>query len=310
MCGIYGIWNRDGRSVDLGALCRATTMLRHRGPDDEGYLLVDTRAGRVVPCVGPDSMPGTGLPRIESYQGEPFDLAFGHRRLAIIDLSVAGHQPMSSPDGRQWLIYNGEVYNHKEIRRELRGRGYDFHSDTDSEVVVAAYQEWGPQCVTRFNGMWALAILDVAERMIFCSRDRFGIKPFHYSEIGGSIAFASEIKALVGLGDGIPFVPEPRAIARFIAMGAYPSARRGETFFGGVRALPPATNATISQSSREQARYFRIDVDNEQPGPEKEVIKEFKALLTDSGTYPTRSRCPGGLVLEWRARFLGNRRDH
>ena len=110
---------------------------------------------------------------------QPCDLAFGFRRLAILDLSAAGHQPMSSPDGRFWLIFNGEVYNYLELRDELRGFGHGFRSGSDSEVVLAAFAQWGSECLARFNGMWALAIWDRVERSLFLARDRFGVKPLY-----------------------------------------------------------------------------------------------------------------------------------
>src|SRR5947208_3605985 len=107
MCGIFGVWNFDGKPLDLSAVRNATTSLRHRGPDDEGYLLVNTESGRLQACTGMDSTPGLGLPSIEQYFGEPFNLAFGFRRLAILDLSPAGHQPMPSADRRLWIVFNG-----------------------------------------------------------------------------------------------------------------------------------------------------------------------------------------------------------
>ena len=135
MCGIYGIWHTDGRQVDLHALRRAVASMRHRGPDDEGYLLVDTRSGRTVLAGGEHTRPELGLPPIEHFAGvigERFDFALGFRRLSIFDLSPAGHQPMCSRDGRLWLVFNGEVYNYIELRRELESAGHTFTTGTDS----------------------------------------------------------------------------------------------------------------------------------------------------------------------------------
>ena len=120
MCGIHGVWHLDGRPADLARLRAAATAMRHRGPDDEGYLLADTRARRLVTCGGSDTDRRLVLPEMEAFSGERFDLAFAHRRLSILDLSPAGHQPMASADGDLWIAYNGEVYNYLELRDELR----------------------------------------------------------------------------------------------------------------------------------------------------------------------------------------------
>src|SRR5262249_34991584 len=123
-------------------------------------------------------------------------VALGFRRLAIIDPTPAGDQPFASEDGRLQLIHNGEVYNYRELRAELEAKGHRFRSATDTEVILAAFREWGENCVMRFNGMWALAIWDTATQRLFASRDRFGIKPFYYRLDGGRLVFASEPKAL------------------------------------------------------------------------------------------------------------------
>jgi asparagine synthase (glutamine-hydrolysing) len=215
MCGIYGVWHLDNRPVDLVGLQASTNRLRHRGPDDEGYLLADPSSGRVQTCAGSDTMPGLNLPQLSAFSAEPFPLAFGFRRLAILDLSPAGHQPMASRDGRYWIVYNGEIYNYLELRQELAAQGAVFHTASDTEVILAAYQAWGPECLQRFNGMWALAIWDTQERSLFLARDRFGIKPLYYASSPEKFAFASEMKALVGIPGvnfSIEFSPNPTAI--------------------------------------------------------------------------------------------------
>ncbi len=142
---------------------------------------------------------------------ESFDIAFGFRRLAILDLSPAGHQPMSSEDGQVWMVFNGEIYNYVELKEELRRRGYTFRSGTDSEVLLASYVEWGTDCFRRFNGMWALALWDTRSHSMLLSRDRFGIKPLYFTNQSDRLAFGSEIKTLVG-DHGIPFAPDEEAI--------------------------------------------------------------------------------------------------
>ena len=152
MCGIAGIINRNKNIVDDAELKRMTDVVAHRGPDGEGFY---------------------------SYK----NLGFGHRRLSIIDLSKAGHQPKTLGDD-YIITFNGEVYNYIELREELKKLGHQFFTQTDTEVILVAYKEWGAACVTKFNGMWAFAIHDVKKQIVFCSRDRFGIKPFFYTTIG------------------------------------------------------------------------------------------------------------------------------
>ena len=166
MCGIAGILHLDGAPASSGVLKKMTDAIAHRGPDGEGQW-VDGPVG------------------------------LGHRRLAIIDLSEAGHQPMISPDHRYVLSYNGEVYNFQELRTELQAAGYWFQSQTDSEVVLHAFAQWGPECVHRFNGMFAYVIWDRKEKTLHLARDRYGIKPLYYAQWGSTFLFGSEQKAIL-----------------------------------------------------------------------------------------------------------------
>jgi asparagine synthase (glutamine-hydrolysing) len=167
MCGISGIYNLNNTSVSLETLKRFTDSMVHRGPDGAGYELFDNET-----------------------------LGLGQRRLSILDLSEAGKQPMSYADGRYWMTYNGEIFNFIEVREELQQLGHSFRSDTDTEVILAAYAQWGKACLDRFNGMWAFAIWDEQEKTLFLARDRFGIKPLYYTHLEGQFfAFASETRA-------------------------------------------------------------------------------------------------------------------
>ncbi|MCX6696125.1 MAG: asparagine synthetase B, partial [Methanoregula sp.] len=170
MCGIAGQYCYHGGTPDASLLTRMSKRLAHRGPDGEGTYIAGS-------------------------------IALAHRRLAIIDLSPDACQPMTSEDGSLWLVYNGEIYNFLELRKELITKGHRFHSKSDSEVILHAYEEWGAGCLTRFNGMWAFALWDAKRQELFCARDRFGIKPFYYTEAGGTFLFASEIKALLAHPD-------------------------------------------------------------------------------------------------------------
>lgn len=170
MCGIAGMLHLDGKPASPVALKAMTNSIAHRGPDGEGFF-------------------------IEGFVG------IGHRRLAIIDLSPAGHQPMQTRDGRYVIAYNGEIYNFQGIRLELEAKGYQFHSQTDSEVVLNAFAEWGADSLIRFNGMFAFAIWDRKELRMTLARDRYGVKPLYYRAVGSSVFFGSEIKAILEHND-------------------------------------------------------------------------------------------------------------
>lgn len=183
MCGIAGIVSE--RPIKVSVIKAMTDSIRHRGPDGEGYLM----AGKSIVDVDP--------PGFQSFRWDcRVNIAFGHRRLAIQDLSAAGIQPMAYHN-RYHIVFNGEIYNFPELAAELKRYGYLFASQTDTEVILAAYDRWGTECLQKFNGMWAFAILDRCERTLFLARDRFGIKPLYYFRGQGFFAFASEIKALL-----------------------------------------------------------------------------------------------------------------
>src|SRR4051812_45109326 len=206
MCGICGIVGNAGREYVEPMLAR----IAHRGPDDEGVY---------VSGAGPSGLRA----------------ALGHRRLAIIDLSPAGPQPMPDASGRYWLTFNGEIYNYRELREQLRARGHEFVSGTDSEVILYAYREWGPECVSRFNGMFAFAVWDDERRELFAARDRLGIKPFYWTMLPSGFAFASEIKAFLDLPD-FDRALDREALHQYLTFLWVPDPR---TVFRGVWKLPP-----------------------------------------------------------------------
>jgi asparagine synthase (glutamine-hydrolysing) len=185
MCGIAGQYCYNGENPDRQLLAAMSERLFHRGPDGEG-LYIKGSAG------------------------------FVHRRLAIIDLSPDGLQPMTNEDDSLWLVFNGEIYNFIELRKELVEKGHTFHSKSDTEVILHAYEEWGHDCLTRFNGMWAFALWDEKKQELFCARDRFGIKPFYYTIVNGSFLFASEIKALL-IHSGVKKVPDNDMLGAYLA---------------------------------------------------------------------------------------------
>ena len=297
MCGIYGIWQLNHAPVNLSDVQQATTLLRHRGPDDEGYLLVNTQSGQTVSCGGKETAAELGLPFVEQHFGQPFDLALGFRRLAILDLSPAGHQPMPSADGRYWLIYNGEIYNYIELRAELMQCGHSFRSGSDTEVILAAYQQWGATCLSRFNGMWAFALWDSHERQLFLTRDRFGIKPlyFHYTE--DTFVFASEIKALVGR-HGLPFAPDGAAIYRYLTGNLLPGGQTGRTFFNNIQSLSPGHWMTIQPEGMTRQRFWSLP--HSQPASQASpdaLVEEYRYLFSDAVRLRLRSDVAVGTSL-------------
>ncbi len=208
MCGVaalVGPWAHDDER--LAAMVR---VQHHRGPDDRGR-----------------------------WSDEGAGVALGHNRLSILDLTPRGRQPMLAPEGDLALVFNGEVYNYRELRSELDG--WDFRSGTDTEVVLAAYRAWGEACVERFVGMFAFAMWDAKREVLFCARDRLGIKPLHWARGGGSVALASEVKAL--LAAGVPCRPDADTWATYLAHGVYDHS--DATFFEGVRALAPGHVMTV-----------------------------------------------------------------
>lgn len=185
MCGICGMWQFGGNQIDrqvIGGMCE---RLAHRGPDGAGM--------HIDGCLG-----------------------LGHRRLAILDLSQASSQPMSYGDGRWWITYNGEIYNFLEVRAQLEAKGHRFRSNGDTEVILAAYAEWGNACLHRLNGMWTFAIWDCVERTLFLARDRFGVKPLFYLCLPQTFAFASEMKAFLALPDFLPRINLPTLKAELL----------------------------------------------------------------------------------------------
>ena len=297
MCGIFGIWNLDREAVNISNLQLATNAIRHRGPDDEGYLLVNTRDGRMRSCGGPDSDYRLSLPHLDQYKSERFDVAFGFRRLAILDLSPGGHQPMASPDGKTWIVFNGEIYNYRELRTELAGHGHNFKTTSDTEVILAAYQQWGETCVEHFNGMFALAIWDSAAQKMFVARDRFGEKPFHYVYIPQRLfAFASEMKALWAAGVAGRQIHE-ETLALFTQHGQVEIGE--QTIYEGIVRLPQAHSLTLTADGRlQKRRYWDIDPRIRiEDWSDKRYAEEFREQFTNSVNLRLRADVPVGSSL-------------
>jgi asparagine synthase (glutamine-hydrolysing) len=279
MCGIAGIINiREDEVQQIHSLQRMTNCMAHRGPDDEGFLLVD-KEGRNRSFYGDDtpvndpvcsSVPGYPQFHIRSAFRDLSQVALGHRRLSIIDLSPHGHQPMCTPDLRYWVVYNGEIYNFREIAVELNREGINLFGHSDTEVLINAYAKWGEGCLQKFNGMWAFAIWDNREKTLFCARDRIGIKPFYYTIQDGQFIFGSDIKTIIASN---LYLPEPDMEGLYLAM-AFGMAPRPRTAFKGLVALEQAHWMRVHLNGRiEKQRYWSVPV-----GTQKNDMSEGEAI--------------------------------
>lgn len=297
MCGIFGVVHLNRETVDTAVVQRAVSTIRHRGPDDEGYLLYNSQSGRVTTCGGADTDPRLSLPAIEYHAGQPNDLAFGFRRLAILDLSPTGHQPMASADGRYWIIYNGEIYNYLELREELRRAGFTFASSSDTEVLLAAYAHWGKAALNRLVGMFAFAILDAQERRIFLGRDFFGIKPLYYTADENHFAFASEIKALLEL----PWVRRqvnPRGLYSYLRLSF--TDHDEQTLFANIYQLSPAHTLEVDLSARRPLapqRFWELKMRPPAALSFAEAAAHLQELFLENVRLHLRSDVPVGSAL-------------
>lgn len=264
MCGIAGILRFDGQPVDRPLLGRMIEAAHHRGPDDSDSLFLD-------------------------------NIGLAHKRLAIIDLNPRGRQPMSYGE-RYWIVYNGEVYNYLELRAELEERGHAFRTTSDTEVILAAYAEWGPRCLSRFNGMWALAIYDKQERELFLARDRFGVKPLMIAVRPDMFCFSSEIKQL------LPVLPERKANARRVLdylVTAYEN-HTDESFFEGIDNLPAGSWMRIGADGRVRDRqsFYSLSLKPEYAAMGiEESTEAVSALLRDAIRLRLRSDVQVGTCL-------------
>ncbi len=264
MCGIAGIVNWIGDAVEASHLHRMLDVMSYRGPDDSGVYL-DKNVG------------------------------LGHRRLSIIDLTPAGHQPMSNEDGTLWLVFNGEIYNYLELMPVLQKRGHRFRSLSDSEVILHSYEEWGEECVTRFNGMWAFAIWDERRSRLFLSRDRFGVKPLYYYASSGGFHFASEIKAILTVA---PEARQPNYpyLYHFLPSGALDDG--AETCFVGVKQLLAAHSLVLEGRNLSLINYWGYDKDAARRTYDYSHPEEtLHGLLEDAVKLRLRSDVPIGTCL-------------
>ena len=273
MCGIVGVISLNGTPVNPQVLQRMNDLQAHRGPDGEGFLMA-------WPDVGGFRHSFVG--HTSQWQLSPdVRVGLGHRRLAIIDLSERGRQPMCSGDRSAWIVFNGEIYNFRELKSELEGRGYVFGTHTDTEVLLRAYLHWGEDCLAHLEGMYAFAIWDSCRGQLFCARDRLGIKPFYYATPKGHFIFASEIKSLTAF-PGLDATADDDAVFGFLVHG---NCDYGEsTTLKEVKALPAGHSLTLNfgTSRVDVEKYWRLEPRPERGISDRVRIGLLRGLLVDT----------------------------
>jgi asparagine synthase (glutamine-hydrolysing) len=267
MCGIIGIWNTGGEGIDVSRLDSATDVMRNRGPDDKGIWIQD-------------------------------NIGLGHRRLAVIDLSPAGHQPMSCL-GRYVIVFNGEIYNYQEIRAELSAsHAHSWQSNCDTEVIVAAYHQWGPDCLKMFHGMFAFAIWDKQTRQLFLARDRLGVKPLYYHQSGRQFVFASRPRAITHLLPELSQELDEVALRQYLEAGYVPAPA---SIFKSIRKLAPAHYILVTDKRVVFENYWKfrhIAPDSSwNRRNEEDVLDELDGIVTRSIKRRMVSDAPVGAFL-------------
>ena len=258
MCGIAGFIDVSGPSMAPAVLKRMADGIRHRGPDDEGYVLIDQRTGNRDAYAGPSS-PADVRERMPSFAADairtPANIGLAHRRFSIIDLSSNGHQPFFDAEHTCAVVFNGEIYNYIELRQELEGQGAQFQTQSDTEVLLQAYKAWGTDCFARFNGFWALALYDFRSRRLILSRDRLGKRPLYWTRVGTRIYFASEIKSLLQ----VPEVAARKRVNRDAVWHWCIDGLRdldGHTFFADIDNFPAAAWTVVDENFPANCRTY------------------------------------------------------
>ncbi len=277
MCGITGIINKN-KSIPISkALSMMTKSMINRGPDDEGYLLFDTQATHTI---GDDSIIKNGE-HINTTHNYDYKLGFGFRQLKIVDLSNNSHQPMCDISKRYWIVFNGEIYNYKEIKNELIALGHTFFSNSDTEVVLNAYKEWNSKSLDKFNGMFAFSILDTVENQILIARDRIGIKPLYYFQNNEQFLFSSTQKAIIDSKIYKPNINWEGLHQNF----RFSIAQRPNTCFDGINSLEPAhfLKFDLKNNTIEKKQYWEIPTNTQDLSlTENEALKMVEESLFES----------------------------
>jgi asparagine synthase (glutamine-hydrolysing) len=288
MCGISGIFHYTDSQPNLVSgktIFRMTDILQHRGPDDYGYLFLESKDKKKL-------MRTREWQRAE-INGNNFDLAFGHRRLAVIDLSEKASQPMCNEDETLWVIANCEIYNFRELREILTKKGHRFKSSSDTETILHSYEEWGEEFVRYLRGMFAFALWDASREVLLLVRDRLGKKPLVYSDWKGHFIFASEPKAILEVPD-FPHKLDPEGIVHFFS---YRNTPWPYTLFKGIRRLPPGCKLIFEKGKKTIERYWQISFEHKRSGNVQDLERELSEILNEAVRLRLYSEVPLGALI-------------
>jgi asparagine synthase (glutamine-hydrolysing) len=278
MCGIAGaVWSESEKAVERETLQRMIDVLRHRGPDGEGSFL--------DACL-------TAGPSPASMRGERCGVALGHRRLSIIDVAC-GKQPLANEDGSVWVVFNGEIYNFRDLRNRLEGAGHRFRTQSDTETLVHLYEDEGADMLRHLNGMFAIALWDARQGQLLLARDRLGVKPLVYRREPGRLLFASELKSILQV-PGVPRTIDPQALDDYLTYQYVPHPR---TIFQGIEKLPPGHYALYRDNRLEIHPFWQPDFNAEEDRPAEEYARELRELLTSAVEMRLQSEVPLGAFL-------------
>jgi asparagine synthase (glutamine-hydrolysing) len=264
MCGIFGIINSFDVKIDKHLFESSAKLMHHRGPNAYGQWGIDNH------------------------------LELGHLRLSIVDLKSESNQPFFSSCKQFVIVFNGEIYNYVELRDELQNIGYSFNTEGDTEVLLTSYIEWGESCVSKFNGDWAFAIYDLAKEKLFCSRDRFGVKPFNYAVFDGSLIFSSEIKSILNYHSSLK-QPNFNVISNFCRTSV--GAQHEETWFKDIFRLPPAFNLIYCKGEIKKYRYWSYPTETNYKISFEDAKNTYKELFVDAVKLRMRSDVSVGTTL-------------
>jgi len=288
MCGICGLWNRNNKPVDAALLVKMRDSMAHRGPDGAGCILFNAQGLADPVLFGTlDKLDGSF-----SIHNSQFNLGLGHRRLSIIDLNT-GDQPMGNKDGSVWIVFNGEIYNYRELRSELLARGHVFRTASDTEVIIHAYEEFGKDCPTRLNGIFAFAIWDARRQSLFLARDHFGVKPLYYCQRGDRFYFASELKAILCA----PSVPRELDLDALNLCLTFRHTPAPWTLLKGIFKLPPGHSLSVTRHSVQRHHYWDDTTTIDRAATKREWVERLQVALEAAVVRQMVSDVPIGISL-------------